>query len=112
LMQRYFYRIPIFLLVNNSKNKYHLLFEHSFFIFYFSLQENPRCVWPLLVSCLLSSVWLFLHDTLMEPRIKTKNIIVMVAGPSETENYHSLSRVVVPATLHSISGNAHFTRFV
>ena len=25
--------------------------------------------------------------------------------------HHSLSRVVVPATLHSISVNAHFTRF-
>jgi len=27
-------------------------------------------------------------------------------------NTHSLSRVVVPATLHSISVNAHFTRFL
>ena len=27
-------------------------------------------------------------------------------------NYHYLSRVVVPATLHSISVNAHFTRFL
>ena len=27
-------------------------------------------------------------------------------------NHHSLSRVVIPATLHNISVNAHFTRFL
>jgi hypothetical protein len=27
-------------------------------------------------------------------------------------NIHSLSRVVVPATLHNISVNAHFTKFL
>jgi hypothetical protein len=32
--------------------------------------------------------------------------------PTYTLTIHSLSRVVVPATLHSISVNAHFTRFL
>ena len=31
---------------------------------------------------------------------------------SNNDIFHSLSRVVVPATLHSISVNAHFTRFL
>jgi hypothetical protein len=31
--------------------------------------------------------------------------------PTNTFTIHSLSKVVVPATLHSIPVNAHFTRF-
>jgi hypothetical protein len=31
---------------------------------------------------------------------------------NEIKISHSLSRVVVPATLHNISVNAHFTRFL
>ena len=45
---------------------YHVIFQ--------SPNKYPRCVWPLLVFCWLSSALLFLHETLMEKRIKTKNI--------------------------------------
>jgi hypothetical protein len=40
------------------------------------------------------------------------SIIVVQAQLSSHHQYHSLSSVVVPDTLHSISVNAHFTRFL
>ena len=40
------------------------------------------------------------------------SIVVELRKPLYMYKNHSLSRVVVPATLHNISVNAHFTRFL
>jgi hypothetical protein len=40
------------------------------------------------------------------------NVVMININCTVHVKHHSLSRVVVPATLHSISVNAHFTRYL
>ena len=89
-----------------------------------NLHDKKFVTWVNCVYIIFSNFWisqLILHfqkRRIWRKKIFSKNYSTnsQISGKKNflmvDVNMHSLSRVVVPATLHNISVNAHFTRFL